>query len=246
MGLRPVWVVRNGLFAITVNGREQYVNFARSFLNSDLAASLARDKYLTRLIMQRHGLPNIPFARARTLDSAKAFLATHGTIIAKPVSGSGARDIHIVTHPAQLDALVISNYILEQYIAGEEMRYLVLNGAVIGVHRSEYGTSVAADRPLQRISYPEHIWDDRLVADSLRIADVLGLRFAAIDFLVDANGQYQVLEVNTVPGLKWFHSPSSGPRVDVARQLLEAVCALGPQASSRSHRLDSVLAEEYA
>ena len=151
MGLCPAWVVPNGLFAIWVNGREEYVHFARSALNSDVSVSLAKNKYLTRMVLERHGIRNIPFARMQTLDEAQAFFAANTKIVAKPLKGSGARDIHVVTKPEQLRNLVISDYILEKYVAGPELRYLVLNGVVIAVHESDYGLSVAKNRPLRRI-----------------------------------------------------------------------------------------------
>lgn len=222
MGLQPSWITPNGLFAVVVNGRERYVNFARSPLNSHTAASLAKNKYLTRRILERHGIHNIPFVRPKTLAEAELFLQRYEKIIAKPVSGMGAHDIHIVTVPSQLQELSITKYILEQYIAGEELRYLILNDSVIGVHRSDYGTSVAEDRPLKRISYPTTAWDPALVSSSLQAARILDLKFAAVDYLVDSSGQAHILEVNTIPGLKWFHAPTSGPVVDVARQFLAA------------------------
>ncbi len=225
MGLNPTWIAPNGLFAISATGQERYISFARSPLNSHTAASLARNKHSTRLILERHNMLNIPFARPRTHAEAEAFLSQHGKIIAKPVEGSGARDIHIVTDAAQLEGLRITKYILEKYIAGQEVRYLVLNGQVIGVHLSEYGTSVEATRDLQRVSHEETTWNQVLVSSSLQITEILGLRFAAIDYMIDAADNAYVLEVNTAPGLKWFHAPSSGPVVDVARLFLEAVIA---------------------
>jgi glutathione synthase/RimK-type ligase-like ATP-grasp enzyme len=223
MGLQPDWVVADGTFAVVINGEEQYINFARSPLNSDTGASLAKNKHLTRCILQRRGIPNIPFLRPHTHAEAAHFLRTHGKIVAKPVGGSGAHDIHIVTKVAQLRALAITKYILEKYIAGEELRYLVLNGTVIGVHRSDYGVSVEETRPLERISYPADRWDEALVASSLRVANILGLKFAAVDYLVDTAGHAYILEVNTAPGLKWFHAPSRGPAIDVATQFLQAI-----------------------
>ncbi len=222
LDLRPSWVVQDGLFAIVVNGREEYVHSARSPLNSAVGSSLAKNKYLTRLALDRNGMRNIPFARPRTHDQALAFLDVHGKIIAKPLCGSGAHDIHIITSAEQLCKLSIKEYILEKYIVGKEMRYLVLNDAVIAVHESEYGVSVEEDRALQRISYPESSWDAVLVSDSLRIAKILGLRFAAVDYLIDDAGMQYVLEVNTMPGLKWFHAPTTGPVVDVAHLFLMA------------------------
>lgn len=223
MGLRPSWVTPNGLFAVYINGREQYVNFARSPLNSHTSASIAKDKYLTRCILERHNLPNIPFARPRSQVEATLFLYTHRKIIAKPIGGSGAHDINIITTTAQLKALNITKYILEEYISGQELRCLVLEGAVIGVHRSDYGTSIRKDRPLERISYPSSAWNPMLVASAVQVTQVLGLRFAAVDYLVDESGHAYLLEVNSNPGLKWFHAPTSGPPIDVARQFLEAI-----------------------
>lgn len=223
MGLQPAWVVPNGLFAISVDGKEEYVNFARSPLNSSVSVSLASNKYLTRMVLQRHGVRNIPFVQAKTLNVAEAFLDEHAKIVAKPVRGSGARDIRIITSFEQLRSLDVKKYILEKYIVGKEVRYLVLNDAVIAVHESEYGSSVAADRSLRRISYPAESWDTKTIRESLNIAHILGLQFAAIDYLIDNKNVSYLLEVNSMPGLKWFHAPTSGPIVDVARSLLEAL-----------------------
>ncbi len=237
MGLEPVWLTaRQEAFAITMtSGEERYINRTTSSLNSQAGASLAENKHLTRVVLKRHGLPNIPFIRATSYAQASAFLEMYDTIIAKPVKGCGSSDIHIVTTSAQIQALQLERYILEQYIPGKEMRYLVLNGAVIAVHRSEYGSSVAADRKLERISRPILAWDPQLVALSLQITEVLGLTFTAVDFMVTPEGKAYVLEVNTRPGLKWFHAPSSGPVVNVAHMLLEATLADGPTAL-RSNR----------
>jgi len=223
MGLQPVWVTPLGIFAIVLNGRERYINLARSPLNSAASTALAKNKYVTRRIMERHGVQNIPFTLPRTDAEATAFLAEYETIIAKPIAGSGAHDIHVVTSQAELRVLKTGRYILEKYIVGKEWRYLVLNGHVIGVHRSEYGTSVAEDRPLQRISYSQDAWNPALLESSLRVARILNLTFAAVDYLIEASGSAYLLEVNTTPGLKWFHAPSSGPVVDVARLFLESI-----------------------
>jgi D-alanine-D-alanine ligase-like ATP-grasp enzyme len=227
MGLQPSWVV-NGLFAVTINDKEEYVNYARSPLNTAVAVSLATNKYFTRMVLERHGVQNIPFTCPQTPAAAQAFLQKHGKIVAKPHHGSGAVDIHIVTTPAQLAQLDVKKYILERYIKGKELRYLVLNDSILAVHESEYGDSVASDRPLQRISYARSDWDEQLSKESLRITEALRLRFAAVDYLIDSDGSSYLLEVNTAPGLKWFHAPSTGPVVDVAAQLLRSLYKTKP------------------
>lgn len=223
MGLEPLWMTPNGLFVVSIEGRDRYINLAHSTLNSHASTSLAKNKYLTRLILERNGMQNIPFSRPQTHAEAEAFLHKHARIIAKPLCGSGARDVHLITHVRQLQDLEITGYILEKYIAGKELRYLVLNGTVIGVHESDYGVSVEETRPLRRISYRRANWDQSLIASSVKIANILNLRFTAVDYLIDPSGHAYILEVNTTPGLKWFHAPTTGPVVDVARLFLEAL-----------------------
>jgi hypothetical protein len=53
--------------------------------------------------------------------------------------------------------------------------------------------------------------------------------------------------VNTMPGLKWFHAPSSGPVVDVARLFLESVIEdLCPAMPATSGTLVSGHVEAYS
>ena len=223
MGLCPVRLAPRNVFAVTIDGQERYINLARSPLNSATSVALAKNKYVTRCILERHGLPNIPFKLTESLADAISFLNEHRIIIAKPVSGSGARDIRIITKQAQLAEFHIRNYILEKYIPGKELRCLLINGKVIGVHQSEYGASVAEDRQLKRISYMQDNWDETIILMSQTVANILNLGFVAVDFMIDDLGRIYVLEVNTLPGLKWFHAPTSGPIVDVARLFLESV-----------------------
>jgi len=223
MGLQPAWLTPSGLFAIQLDGQERYVNAANSPLNPHVSVTLTKNKHTTRTILARHGLRNIPFTQPKTHEQAVLFLQEHGKIIAKPVAGFGSRDIHIVTTEDQLQSLDIAGYILELYIPGIEMRYLVLNDTVIGVHESEYGTSVQPDRLLKRISFASDEWDQGMVATSRQVARILGLNFAAVDFMVDESGNAYILEVNSAPGFKWFHAPSSGPAIDVAGLFLEAM-----------------------
>jgi len=186
-------------------------------------AGLAKNKFHTRLILERNELPNIPYARPQSVEEAEIFINTHGTVIAKPVRGSGAADIHIINSVNQLPSRSIKRYIFEKYITGKEMRYLVLNDQVIAVHECNYGTSVQADRDLERVSLEVSAWDKDLSQLSVKVAEVFGLKFITVDYLVDASGRAYILEINTIPGLKYFHAPTSGPVVDVAGQFLLAM-----------------------
>lgn len=222
MGLEPTWVTPGGLFVITTSKGEQYFNGEFSNLNSQVSSSLARNKYLTRLILERNGMPNIPYLRPKSLEEAITFLELHQKIIVKPLHGAGATDIHIVDTIEQLTALNLPGKILEKYILGKEIRYLVLNDSVIAVHESKYGISVDQHRDLERVSYDVDTWDPVQTKMSLDISRVLDLPFAAVDYLIDQEKNYYVLEVNSAPGFKWFHAPSEGPPVDLAAMFLTA------------------------
>ena len=223
LSLNPVWITPLGVFEITVDGELHYIDLAHSPLNGDIGVALAKNKYVSRRIFERHHLQNIPFMLPLSQSDAKEFLKLHHKIIAKPVSGAGAKDIHIITEISQLDVLEIDKYILEKHITGKELRYLLLNGNIVGVHQSEYGDSVAEDRPLRRISFSKETWDPALLKSSVEIAKILNLNFAAIDYLIDNSGKAFILEVNTMPGFKWFHAPSIGPVVNLATLFMQSI-----------------------
>ena len=223
MGLQPAWLKRGAIFSISTPVGEHYVYDAKSTLNSQLSSNMTRNKLATRLVLERRGLPGIAFLNTKHLAEAEQFLAEHSKIIVKPLDGSNSRDVHIVDAPERLQGMELSNYILEKYIAGKELRYLVLNNKVIAVHESEYGESVSESRELQRISHPESTWDAELVGLALKTAEILNLRYAAVDYLIGPQGQIHILEVNSSPGMKWFHAPTSGPVVDIARLFLESM-----------------------
>ncbi len=223
LGLQPKWLVRNGPFTINTPNGEKYVSYARSSLNSHVSAGISTNKHHTRVILGRHGLPNIPYTKPNNMAEAYEFLLKHKTIIVKPVSGGGAKDIRVVNDISVLEGVNVRKYIFEKYVTGKEMRYLILNNNVIAVHQSEYGVSVEADRYLERISFSKPMWDKELTSLSLKIARILRLKFIAVDFLINEEGEPFVLEVNTNPGLKWFHAPTSGPPVDVASMFLRAI-----------------------
>lgn len=223
MGLQPAWLHRpGGAFVIHTDKGEKYINGEQSILNSQASASLSKNKYLTRVILGRNGFDNIPYARALDLKEAKSFLSRHKKIIVKPLKGMGCDDINVVSKNAQLESLNIKNYILEKYISGQEMRFLIVNNKVAAVHKSNYGGSVASDRELERISLEEGEWDNELGQQAVAISKLFGLGFTAIDYIIDESGEAHILEVNSAPGLKWFHAPSEGPPADVARLLLDS------------------------
>lgn len=224
MGLKPQWLTKHLFTVVTANG-PQHVFASKNSLNSQLSSGLSSNKYLMRTILSQHNLPNIPYFRPEDQAEAELFLGIHGRLIAKPNKGSGSKDIHHIKTPTDLSKLVIENYILEKYIEGKELRYLTLNGEVVAVYHSDYGNSIEELRELKCIAYGQTEWNQQLVALSKKVVNSVNLRFGCVDYLVEADGTVYILEVNSAPDLKWFHNPSSGPAVNVARLFLEALVA---------------------
>lgn len=192
-------------------------------MNSQLSSSMVGNKNAARLVLARQGFPTMAHLVPSSYAEAQAFLIKHKKIVVKPIHGSNSRDVHIVKVPEQLTAFNVQDYILEEYAPGKEMRYLILNDRIIGVHESQYGESVAEDRDLKRLSYPLSDWDPTLVALSLKVAKVFDLHFAAVDYIIGPDGRTRILEVNSSPGMKWFHAPTNGPAIDVAGLFLKAM-----------------------
>ena len=54
MGLQPAWVIEDGLFVVSTDDGEKYVNHSSSSLNSHLSTGIAKNKYLTRLTHKKN------------------------------------------------------------------------------------------------------------------------------------------------------------------------------------------------
>lgn len=211
MGLSPKWLINYGLFSIQFKGKNAYVFYTSTLLNSQLGAYLAKNKHATRVILEKNNIPGVPFSVAETPKELEIFLKKYKTIIAKPTMGRGSSDIHLINSIKDSQGLNFQNYIFEKFIKGREVRYLVLDKRIIGV----------SERAKEKISYPKKLWSKKLSDIAIKTAKVLHLRFAAVDFLIDNRGHAQILEVNASPGLYRFQNPSRGPKINLARIILE-------------------------
>lgn len=211
MGLSPKWLLNYGLFSIRFKGKTGYVFYTSTLMNSQLGSYLAKNKHATRTILEKNNLPGVPYSVAETQKQLEKFLKKHKTIIAKPTMGRGSQDIHIIKSIQDAKGLDFQSYIFEKYIKGREVRYLVLNGKIIGVN----------EKTKVRTSYPKKLWDKKISEIAILAAKNIGLKFAAVDFLIDGRNIAHILEVNASPGLNRFQNPAKGPKINLAKILLE-------------------------
>ena len=218
--LNPKRLSKYGLFVINVKGSSFPVFYSSSILNTQLASTIATNKYSTRLILDENDLPNIPYCLPEDMASAAAFLNKHKSIIAKPTLGKHSTDIHLIKNKAELEGLNLRTYILEKYIEGKELRILILNHQVIAVHEKLYPAAINNPETVTRVSYPKSTWPKQICEVALAAAKSIGLNFCAVDFLINDKDFY-ILEINSAPGLRWFQKPSSGPTINIASIFLD-------------------------
>ena len=99
----------------------------------------------------------------------------------------------------------------------------MLNNEVIAVHNKDYDGEINNPDTVKRISITRDQWDRNLVSMAIRAAYVFGLSFAAVDFLVTADRESYILEINSAPGLERFQRPTEGPAIDAIRIFLNEV-----------------------
>lgn len=222
MGLQPKWLNDYGLFEISFKEKKYYIFHGNSIFNTQLSSQLSRHKHLTRNVIDRHSLPNIPYIRPKAIEEIELFIRKHEVIIAKPVIGSGSQNIRLIKSVEDVKNLDIQDYIFEKFIKGREMRYLFFQGDILAVHEKYYDGPINNPKTVKRISYPKDQWDMKTVQMAIGTANALSLQFAAVDFIVDDQSKAYVLEVNSAPGLHFFQHPTSGPSIDIARLYMEA------------------------
>ena len=182
-----------------------------------LASALAMDKLRTKQVWQSLGLPTPRHAvLASVADCEKAASELGFPLIVKPAhegSSIGMAKVDSVAalveawqSAAQFDSQVL----VEQWIKGPEFTIAVLRGEVLppiglGTPHSfyDYDAKYLANDTQYRI--PCGLSADKeteLKALTARACEAVGTQgWARVDVMQDADGQFWLLEVNTVPGM---------------------------------------------
>lgn len=223
-GLQPEWHGRDGLFSVRHDDRTVWVYYTKLHINSQLGAAICADKSLTRRVLEREGLPSIPWCYSRDKKEPHAFFDAHAPVIQKPVGGMKAENVKLVTKREDLDVSSPEDTLLEQFIDGIEYRCLVLKGEVIGMQckTPDPKDGFPWRKRVANLGSPEE-HDKAMTELSVRIADMLHMGLIAVDFIVDASGATRVLELNGMPGLHSFHHPDDGEAMDVASRVMDVM-----------------------
>ena len=207
-------------------------------VNAPAALEASIDKYLASARLEAAGLPVPPTRVCQDADSGlEAFAALGGDVVLKPLFGSEGRGMIRLTDPElawrtfrTLERLQCVLY-LQRFVPhpGWDLRVFVLGGRVLTAMRryadGDWRTNVAQGGRAEAVKLAAG--EERL---ALAAADAVGASVAGIDLLPGPGGEWNVLEVNAVPGWRAL-APATG--IDVAAEIIQfvatrAASAVGP------------------
>jgi D-alanine-D-alanine ligase len=185
-----------------------------------MGSALAMDKFLTKLMFERSGIPTPAWRAVEDADLAKVEKAVSELggppIVTKPRDQGSTIGISIVTETVQLKAAVecalrySPDVLVEKYVPGREITVGILGERALPVleiapQTGFYDYECKYTKGRSKYTVPAHI-DTRAAQDAQQAAleafRVLGCAdFSRVDFRLPPNGRPQCLEVNTVPGM---------------------------------------------
>lgn len=189
-----------------------------AFVGSDSKSSrLCMDKSLYRSTLQTKGLL---MPQGDTMDYAtyvRSELHTHPHVV-KPVDGGSSVDTYIVRDMAVYDAEVPKRYfqtygsmIVEELILGTEVTVGILGDKVLPIIEiippadQEFDYDNKYNGQTQELIPAIHVADkdQKAVQElALEVHKATGCRdFSRTDFIISEDGQYYLLETNTIPGM---------------------------------------------
>ncbi len=161
------------LFRLSFGGRSISCREALSDMTSAVALSRCDDKALTRRLLAKAGL-RVPeqLRLSRSQDEVSAFLERHGRVVVKPARGEQGRSVFVdlttedeVSRAIEHARQVCEEVLVEEFVTGQDLRIIVINGAVV---------AAAIRKPATVIGDGEHSIRELIEAQSRRRAAATG------------------------------------------------------------------------
>lgn len=183
--------------------------------NDGRAIERSVDKGMTSFLLRNAGLPTpatwVLRDREEALSIAEAELKKGHLLISKPLFGSQGEGIRRIEKMTDLFWLTASRgvYYLQRYVhcagAGfSDHRVFVINGRVVAAMRrrgKSWLNNVAQGASCELID------PDSEMADlAVRATSTLAMDYAGVDIMLDKDGHYTVIEVNSIPAWKGLES----------------------------------------
>lgn len=119
----------------------------RGVASTDASSAICKQKHITKSVLNLNSVPTAPGLRVSALNKAVAqrFVENNGwPVVVKPVSGIGGKGVtaNISSYDQLWEAALLAadsqgGYLLEKHVPGDDHRFLVIGGQVVGVWSKE-------------------------------------------------------------------------------------------------------------
>ncbi|MFT6984520.1 MAG: D-alanine-D-alanine ligase [Psychromonas sp.] len=192
------------------------------FTGSDiLSSAIAMDKSKTKQIWQSYQLPtaNYQIVIKDDFDPAQSediLTSLSGCVMVKPVNEGSSIGMAKVSNPAELadalhDAFKFDNKVLlESWITGKEYTVSILNGQALPAIRMHTENQFYDYQAKYHSTETQYFCPCGLAPEKLSELNQLAIKafnaigcsgWGRVDFMLDEQGSWFLLEVNTVPGM---------------------------------------------
>ena len=179
------------------------------------AAALAMDKIVSKVLFRHAGLPTPDWLALEATDPCPADPGLGWPVFVKPASQGSSVGMSRVDEPSGLATAVAlarrieSRVIIERFVAGAEFTVSILDGVALPSIRIETPREFYDYEAKYHANSTRYVCPGATGARELELAelalaafDTLGCHgWGRVDFITDAAGQAQLIEVNTVPGM---------------------------------------------
>jgi hypothetical protein len=158
-------------------------------------------KYRQLFLLQQEGIPLPRTCITSSPEMAKSFISKVGHAVCKPLlGGSYCRRVPL----DQLDFISAEPTIFQEEISGVDIRVNMLNGKVLSAHiiKSEEGVLDYRTDPRYSeggVEYEEVTLPDEVIEYCKRATGIMELRFSGIDLRRTPEGEYYLIECNSMP-----------------------------------------------
>lgn len=184
-----------------------------------LGSALAMDKIRCKFLFAAHGLPTAPFAVAQkgeVIDYAEMLSSLNGKVMVKPANEGSSIGMSSAETPAELEqALTLAfgydeGVLVEQWIQGREFTVSMLDGQALPViemrtPRAFYDYEAKYQSNSTEYLCPAPLTNEqtqRLQQAAMAAFKAVGASgWGRVDAMMDEQGNFYLLEVNTVPGM---------------------------------------------
>lgn len=182
-----------------------------------MASALTMDKLRTKLCWQGYGLATPKWFLMKSEDDLDACIEKLGfPVIVKPAQeGSSIGMSKAANREELLQALTLAaqyrcDVYAETWVTGREYTVAILNGRPLPIIRLEtpnafYDYEAKYQATTTQYHCPCGLDEDQereLGNLAVKAGEVVGIKgWARVDVFIDADGQYQLIEINTVPGM---------------------------------------------